>query len=48
MAKIRTKPKHESICTFLPTGGKYLPANPPKTSLFYQLIPNLQFLVNEY
>ena len=48
MAKIRTKSKYESVCKYVPTGGKYLPANTPKTSLFYQLIPNLNFLVNEY
>jgi len=36
------------VCILLPSAGKFLPLNIQKTSLLYQLIPILQFLVNYY
>ena len=48
MVKVLPKSKQTCVCTFVPSAGKCLPLKIQKTSLLYQLIPSLQFLVNYY
>ena len=46
MVKVKTFCKQNQVCKDLPCVGKHLHPDTPKTSLLYQLIPNLKILVD--
>ena len=48
MVRVVSKSKQIRVCKYLPSGGKSLPLKIQKTSLLYQLILSLEFLVNQY